>query len=57
MTVSKETMELMYWHSNPDWYQQDKTKGFFDDGSIVIKPDAPERAKKSFEAWLKQKDQ
>ena len=56
MTTSKEAKELVYWHTNPDWYTHDPSKGFFDDGAFVMKQDAPERAKKSYEAWLKQKD-
>ena len=48
--------ELLYWHTNPDWYVRDESKDFFDDGAFTMKPDAPERAKASFEAWLKQKN-
>lgn len=45
--------EKMYWKSNPEWYTYNKDKGI--DG-YKINPDAPEKAKKSFEEWEKQKD-
>ena len=38
--------EVMYWQSNKDWYEIDDEKDTF-----VIREDAPERAKKSFEMW------
>ena len=56
MTKRAEVMERVYWLSNPDWYEHDETKSFFNDGAFRMKPDAPERAKKSYEEWLKHKD-
>ena len=53
MTNLNKAQELIYWHSNADWYTHVDGKGV--DG-YSIKPDAPERAKKSFEAWKKQHD-
>ena len=38
--------ERIYWLQNKDWYT---TK----DDKFIIKDDAPERAKKSFELWAK----
>lgn len=40
--------EIMYWHSNPDWYKRDYERDEF-----VLLDSAPERAKKSFELWKK----
>ena len=40
--------ELMYWRSNPDWYEPDESKQFI----YKVKDNAPERAKKSYEMWL-----
>lgn len=37
----------MYWYSNKDWYVLDDENDTF-----VIREDAPERAKKSFELWI-----
>lgn len=43
MTRNKE---LFYWQSNHSWYSCD------DDGdNVTLNNSAPERAKKSFEAW------
>lgn len=53
----KREAEELYWNTNPEWYERDKTKDFFDDGAFKIKDDAPERAKRSFEEWLKHKDE
>ena len=53
MKRSSAIDEMMYWKSNPDWYTYDKSKGI--DG-YKINPDAPAKAKESFEAWFKQKD-
>ena len=41
MTANRE---IMYWHSNPDWYIYDESKDEY-----RIKDDAPERAKISFD--------
>lgn len=38
-----------YWASNENWYHLDKNMRF------VINDDAPEKAKKSYENYLKQK--
>ena len=43
MSANKESV---YWQQNEDWYTNSE-----DGKSIVIKEDAPERAKKSFELW------
>lgn len=43
--------EIMYWHSNPDWYTRDASKDFFAKGGIILKDTAPDRAKESFEKW------
>ena len=53
VSVSKETQELLYWHKFPEYYSSEKVNG---EVIFTIKPDAPERVKKSFEAWEKQKD-
>ena len=53
MKRSSVIEEKMYWMSNPDWYSYEEGKGF--DGYRIM-PDAPEEAKRSFEAWEKQKD-
>lgn len=46
--------EILYWKSNPEWYTYDKSKGL--DG-YMIKPNAPDKAKKSFDEWRKHKDE
>lgn len=38
--------EVMYWQSNKDWYIIDDENDTF-----VIREDAPDRAKESFEMW------
>ena len=50
VTNLNKAQELIYWHNNADWYTHVDGKGV--DG-YSIKTDAPERAKKSFEAWKK----
>ena len=54
--MNKE-MEHIYWLKDHDWFDYDSTKDFLDDGAITMKPDAPERAKKSFDKWLTMKDE
>jgi len=47
MSANKESV---YWKQNKDWYSES------DDGKeFIIKDDAPDRAKKSFELWLKER--
>ena len=53
MKRASAVIDMMFWMNNPEWYTYDKSKGI--DG-YKIRPDAPEEAKKSFEAWYKQKD-
>ena len=53
MTKDPQKLELIYWHKFPEWYTKKTVNG---DYVYSIKPDAPERVKKSFEAWEKQKD-
>lgn len=48
--MTKRNLELVYWATNPEWSIFEVGTGV--DG-YTIKPDAPERAKKSFEAWKK----
>ena len=43
----KRTSELLFWHQNPEWYTKIN-------GVIVLTDKAPERARKSFEAWKKE---
>ncbi len=50
MTKNPEVTELTYWLTNPDWYTKGELPGT---EHYLIKPDAPERAKKSYEAWKK----
>ena len=42
--------ERSAWMKNPDWYTIDLNNGF---GGYVLKENAPEEAKKSFELWKK----
>ena len=53
ISISEETLELLYWHKFPEWYTSEKVNG---ETVFKIKPNAPERIRKSFEAWEKQKD-
>ena len=43
--------ERFYWQSNDDWFDYDEITE-----KVTLKDDAPERAKKSYEYWLKNKD-
>ena len=54
ISVSEQKLELIYWHKFPEWYTSEVV-----DGEVVykLKPGAPERIQKSFEAWGKQKDE
>lgn len=54
MELNKK-QELMYWHKNPDWYYKDDHGT--DDECFHIKDDAPQRAKDSFEAWKKYREE
>ena len=54
ISVSEETMELLYWVKFPEWYTKEMIDG---EEKITLKPDAPERIRKSFENWEKQKDE
>lgn len=38
----------LYWQSQREWYYRDK------DGNVIIKDDAPEEVKKSYEHYLEQ---
>lgn len=40
--------EIMYWHKNSDWYEVDDSYEYI----YILRDDAPERAKKSYEMWL-----
>lgn len=53
ISVSDETMELLYWVQFPEWYTKKMING---KEMITLKPDAPERVRESFEKWEKQKD-
>ena len=53
VSVSKETLELLYWFDFPEWYSSEMVNG---EQIFTLKPGAPERVRKSFEAWEKQKD-
>lgn len=53
VSVSKDAQELIYWHKFPEYYEFEWVN---DEQVFTLKPDAPERVKKSFEAWKKQKD-
>lgn len=44
----KRKSELLFWRSEKSWYSFDK-----ESNSYVLTDKAPERAKKSFEAWKK----
>lgn len=54
MTTNPEIMERVYWLHDKSWYTHEEGMG---DEGYRIKEDAPERAKKSFEEWLKHKDE
>ena len=49
-----EILERLYWHKFPEWYTVKKVG---DENVYAIKDEAPERVKKSFEEWLKHKDE
>ena len=53
VSVSKEILERLYWFDFPEWYTSEKING---ETIFTLKPDAPERVRKSFEAWEKHKD-
>ena len=53
VSVSEETLFLLYWTKFPEWYTKEKIDG---ETVFKLKPDAPEQIKKSFDAWDKQKD-
>lgn len=55
MKTAEAILETMYWATNPEWYKRENGKDFFD--GVKIKDDAPEEAKKSFEEWLKHKNE
>ncbi len=50
MTSRPEIMERLYWLSNHDWYVYHAGTGF---EGYTLSPEAPERAKQSFEEWKK----
>ena len=52
MTKDPKKLEIIYWHKFPEWYTSEKVNG---ETVYKIKPDAPERIKKSHEAWEKQR--
>ncbi len=54
MTTRPEIIERVYWHKFPEWYTREKKDGF---EIYTIKENAPERVKKSFEEWVKHKDE
>lgn len=54
ISVSEETMELLYWVKFPEWYTKEMVNG---KEMVKLKPDAPERIRQSFEKWEKQKDE
>lgn len=53
VSVSEKTMELLYWVKFPEWYTKEMIDG---EEKITLKPDAPDKIRKSFEMWEKQKD-
>ena len=53
MTTDPKKLEIVYWLDFPEWYTYEIVDG---DYVYSVKPDAPERIRKSFEAWEKQKD-
>ena len=53
MTTDPNKLELVYWFDFPEWYTYKVVDGEY---IYTIKPDAPERIRKSYEAWEKQKD-
>ena len=53
VSVSEKELELIYWHKFPEWYTKRQENG---ETVFEIKTDAPERIKKSFEEWQKQKN-
>ena len=53
ITTDPKKFEIVYWLKFPEWYTEELIDG---DYVYSIKPDAPERVKKSFEEWEKQKD-
>ena len=53
VSYSDEVLELIYWHKFPEYYTWEWVDG---EQVFTLKPDAPERVRKSFEAWEKQKD-
>lgn len=53
MTKDPKKLEIVYWFDFPEWYTKEFING---DYVYKLKPDAPERIRKSFEAWNKQKD-
>ncbi len=54
LTKDPKKLEIIYWFDFPEWYTSENI-----DGEIVykLKPNAPERIRKSFEAWDNQKDE
>ena len=53
VSVSEETLELLYWFKFPEWYTREMVDG---EEIFKLKPGTPEKIRKSFEAWEKQKD-
>ena len=44
--------ETMYWQSNKEWYEVDRDYKYL----YRIKTNAPQRAKDSYELWLKHQE-
>ena len=54
VSVSEYTLFLLYWTKFPEWYTKTKVDG---ETVFTLKPDAPEKIRRSFEEWEKQKDE
>ncbi len=54
VSVSEHTLFLLYWTKFPEWYTKIKIDG---ETVFTLKPDVPEKIRKSFEEWEKQKDE
>ena len=54
VSVSEHTLFLLYWTKFPEWYTKTKVDG---ETVFTLKSDAPEKIRKSFVEWEKQKDE
>ena len=49
VSVSEHTLFLLYWTQFPEWYTKIKIDG---ETVFTLKPDAPEKIRKSFVCWI-----